>query len=83
MLSLYRNALRLRRSEEALGDGDLTWLDLGPGVLAFTRSPGFACVVNLSSAPIPLPEHDSVLLTSAPLVDGDLPSDTAAWLRLS
>jgi alpha-glucosidase len=82
MLSLYRNALRLRRSEEALGDGDLTWLDLGPGVLAFTRTPGFACVVNLSAAPIPLPEHDGVLLTSNPLVDGDLPPDTAAWLRL-
>ncbi len=82
MLSLYRAALRLRRSEEALGDGDLTWLDLGPGVLAFTRSPGFACVVNLSGAPIPLPEHDSVLLSSNPLSDGDLPSDTAAWLRL-
>ena len=82
MLSFYRTALRLRHSEEALGDGDLTWLDLGPGVLAFTRSPGFACVVNLSTASIPLPAHDSVLLTSNPLVDGELPSDTAAWLRL-
>jgi alpha-glucosidase len=39
-------------------------------------------VVNLSSSPIPLPEHEGVLLTSNPLVDGDLPSDTAAWLRL-
>jgi alpha-glucosidase len=83
MLSLYRTALRLRRSESALGDGDLMWLDLGPGVLAFSRDPGFTCVVNLSDGAIALPAHESVLLTSGPLHDGELPSDTAAWLRTS
>jgi alpha-glucosidase len=73
----------LRRSESALGDGDLMWLDLGPGVLAFSRDPGFTCVVNLSDAAITLPVHESVLLTSGPLHNGELPSDTAAWLRTS
>jgi alpha-glucosidase len=83
MLILYRAALGLRRTEPALGDGDLTWLDLGAGVLAFTRDPGFACVVNLSDADIPLPANAEVLLTSDPLAEGELPPDTAVWLRLA
>ncbi|MGG7463364.1 glycoside hydrolase family 13 protein [Plantibacter sp. YIM 135347] len=30
MLSLYRNALRIRRERVALGDGSLEWIDAGP-----------------------------------------------------
>jgi alpha-glucosidase len=82
MLELYRQALRLRRTEPALGDGTLRWLPSPPGVLAFAREPAFACVVNLSSAAEPLPEHESVLLASQPLDGATLPPDTAAWLRL-
>jgi hypothetical protein len=74
----YRNALRIRR--RLLGDGTLTWLDLGPEVLAFTRDSGLTCVVNLSPAPIPLPPHEKILLTSGPLEENLLPTDTAAWL---
>jgi alpha-glucosidase len=81
MLTLYRTALRLRREQPALGDGELTWLPAEPAVLAFSRGDGFTCVVNLSNAPVPLPEGTQVLLASGPL-DGDglLPADTAAWL---
>jgi alpha-glucosidase len=83
MLELYRTALRIRRAEPALGDGGLRWLPALGGVLAFAREPGFACVLNLSTAAVPLPAHDKVLLASGPL-DGDaLPVDTAAWLRPS
>lgn len=82
MLSLYREALRLRHGEPALGDGSLRWLDAPAGVLAFARGEGFACVLNLSGAPVELPPHDSVLLRSGPLEGGLLPPDTAAWLRL-
>ncbi|GLW07828.1 alpha-glucosidase [Microtetraspora sp. NBRC 13810] len=80
MLTLYRDALRLRA--ELLGDGDLTWLELGQDVLAFTRESGLICVVNLGADPVRLPPHESVLLASNPLAeDGTLPSDTAVWLR--
>ncbi len=80
MLELYRGLLRIRRAE--LGDGMLTWLELGPSVLAFRRESGLACVVNLGAEPVRLPEHDAVLITSGPLTaHGLLPSDTAAWLR--
>jgi alpha-glucosidase len=81
-LELYRAALRIHRAEPGLGDGSLTWLDAPDGVLAFRRADRFACVANLSPAPVPLPDHEEVLLTSAPLEDGCLPSDATAWLRL-
>ncbi|MGW3045491.1 glycoside hydrolase family 13 protein [Kitasatospora sp. NPDC001159] len=81
MLELYRTALRLRRAEEGLGDGPMAWLPGDDGVLAFTRPGRFACVVNLADAPAELPPHRGVLLASAPLERGLLPSDTAVWLR--
>ncbi|GAA4228911.1 alpha-glucosidase [Streptosporangium album] len=79
MLSLYREALRLRREE--LGDGTLNWLDTTDEVLAFTRESGVTCVANLGLEPVRLPPHDAVLLASGPLDGGELPSDTAVWLR--
>jgi alpha-glucosidase len=82
MLERYRAALRIRAAQAALGDGSLRWLDAPDGVLAFAREPGFACVVNLSAAPVELPGHDSVLLTSSPLDATLLPPDTTAWLRM-
>jgi alpha-glucosidase len=82
MLSLYRKALRIRRSEPSLGDGSLRWLESPAGVLAFTRGDEFACVLNLSEFSVDLPPHQSVLLRSGPLDDGLLPPDTAAWFRL-
>ncbi|MEU9430993.1 glycoside hydrolase family 13 protein [Streptomyces sp. NPDC048252] len=82
MLVLYRTALRLRRTEAGLGDGPLEWLPAPAGVLAFRRSPGLICVVNLAAAPATLPEHDHILLASGPLdAEGRLPGDTAIWLR--
>ncbi|SDY25100.1 alpha-glucosidase [Micromonospora pattaloongensis] len=86
MLELYRSALRIRRSEPALGDGTLRWLPAADDVLAFARdgeAVAVACVVNLSDRSVPLPAYESCLLTSGPL-DGELlPPDTAAWLRVA
>ncbi len=83
ILALYRAALRLRRDEPGLGDGSFTWIDAPAGVLAFRRSDEFACVINLSGRPVDPPDHQEVLLASGPLAGGQLPTDTAAWLRLS
>lgn len=84
MLSLYREAIRLRRSEPALRSSALTWRHpTDSAVLSFERGPGFACVVNLAPTPAELPPHREVLLSSGPLPpEGTIPSDTAAWLRL-
>ena len=86
MLSLYREALRIRRSSPGLRDGSMTWQPSADGVLAFDRLPGegaaVRCVANLSAGPVALPPYASVLLASGPLADGSLPPDTTAWLRV-
>ena len=83
MLTLYRQALRLRRSQPELGDGPIRWFETRAGVLAFARGSGFVCVLNLSDAPVVLPPHDRVLLASGPMSGGTLAPDTAVWLGLS
>ena len=81
-LNLYKAALRVRHSTEALGEGRLVWDEDTPaGVLSFTRSPNFRCLTNLSDTPIPLPTHTQVLLASEPLTD-QLPVDATAWLEV-
>ncbi|TCM46715.1 glycoside hydrolase family 13 protein [Kribbella sp. VKM Ac-2568] len=82
-LALYRAALRVRREQEALGEGRMTWDEDAPaGVLSFTRDPGFRCVVNLGEQTIELPDSAEVLLSSEPLVDGKLPADASVWLQV-
>lgn len=81
MLTLYRTALGLRRTEPGFGDGPLTWLPSGPGVLALARGDGPVCVVNLGREPAGPPPHEAVLPASGPLTAGELPPDTAVWLR--
>jgi alpha-glucosidase len=82
-LNLYRTALRIRREHPALGEGRLAWdEEATPGVLSFTRNPGFRCVVNLGDTPVELPAHQRILLSSEPVPDGRLPTDAAAWLEL-
>jgi alpha-glucosidase len=82
MLCLYQNALRIRHSEDALGDAPMTWQPSADGVLAFDRGASFRCVANLSAEPVPLPEHAAALLASGPLDTGLLPPDTTVWLRI-
>jgi alpha-glucosidase len=77
MLSLYRSGLRLRRG---LPDGELEWLSLGEGVLAFRLGTEFTFALNFSATPVPLPPGE-ILLASGPVGGGELPTDTAIWLR--
>jgi alpha-glucosidase len=80
VLALYRSALRIRRELPALGDGDLQWLPAPEGVLAFSRTPGFSCVANVSAEPMALPAGSPVLVSGPLTADGLLPPDTAAWI---
>jgi alpha-glucosidase len=79
-LTLYRDALRIRRAEPALGDGELRWLDGPPDVLVFSRDPGFVCAVNLGDRPVRVPDLRGKLLLSSERTDGSwLGPDEAAW----
>jgi alpha-glucosidase len=80
MLSLYRDALRIRRVHPVLGGtgSELVWLDLGDDVIAFRRQAGFTCIVNLGASSIELPSA-AVVLSSVP-VTGTIPSDATVWL---
>ncbi len=85
MLWLYRNALALRRRHPALGAGDMTWLDVDDGVLAFSRSPDVLCVVNVVDEPVEVPKrlarYDQIMLASTPMEGTALiPGITAVWL---
>jgi alpha-glucosidase len=79
MLSLYREALRLRRAAAGLHATGLEWRAAPEGVLDFDRGSVLRCVVNLSKDVVPL-TAGRVLLSSMPLQDGALPPDTAVWL---
>jgi alpha-glucosidase len=81
MLELYRAALHIRRAVPSLGPVPLSWLPSAPGVVTFARGDDFVCIANTSQLPVALPEHDVLLLASAPIENSLLPADAAAWLR--
>ena len=49
-------------------------------MLHFARSGGIRCITNFGTQPVELPDGQ-VLLSSAQLDGGMLPSDTTVWLR--
>jgi alpha-glucosidase len=80
-LSLYRQALELRRAHPGFVGEQLEWYGAPAGCFAYRRpDTTLVCALNTSAAPVPLPPGDP-LLSSAPLTDdGQLPPDTAVWL---
>jgi alpha-glucosidase len=82
MLHLYREAIALRRLIPALASSDFRWLPTEPGVLAFTRGDGFACVVNCSSRPVCTPVDGDLMHASDPEAGEKLPPNSAAWFLL-
>jgi alpha-glucosidase len=85
MLSLYKQALAIRKADEALGDGPFEWIDLGPGALAFRRADDFICVTNFADQALELPRGELILASTELSDAGDgirkLPTDSTAWLR--
>jgi alpha-glucosidase len=78
-LSFFQHALELRRSRAEFAGERIEWLEAPQGALAFARDDGLCCVLNAGKRPVPLPDGEPIL-TSAPLVDGELPGNAAAWL---
>ncbi|WP_433871734.1 DUF3459 domain-containing protein [Saccharopolyspora sp. CA-218241] len=79
-LSLYRHAMEARAAHPAFRGEEIEWFGAPEGCFAFRRvGSTLICALNTSTAPVPLPPGE-VLLSSRPLVDGQLPVGTAAWL---
>ncbi|HEU0086092.1 MAG TPA: glycoside hydrolase family 13 protein [Pseudonocardiaceae bacterium] len=81
-LSLYRQALELRREHPAFAGTELEWYGAPPGCFAFRRkNSGLVCALNTSAVAVALPPGD-LLLASGPLPADDetLPPNTAVWL---
>ncbi len=78
-LSFFRRALELRRGRGEFDGGELDWLTAPRDALIFRRGGAVVCVLNAGERPMALPPGE-VILASAPLVDGQLPPDSAAWL---
>jgi alpha-glucosidase len=77
-LNLYRRALTLRGRPFA--GNDFGWVDSESSVLHFACGDGVRCVTNFGADLASLPPGE-VILSSAPLADGRLASDTTVWLR--
>jgi alpha-glucosidase len=81
-LNFFRELLRLRRELPDLHDADVqvSFVDAPAGCLGYRRG-NLSVWLNAGEAPAQLPAGD-VVLASGPLPDtGELPPDTAVWLR--
>jgi alpha-glucosidase len=81
-LNLYRKALAIRKSLPGLGDGPMSWVDAPEYVVAFSRPGNFYCYLNLGPD-LKLPKEAQILVSSTPIKDGLLPTDTAVWFTLN
>jgi alpha-glucosidase len=77
-LNLYRELLRQRRAQ-GLSSGQFDWVEEAPEDTIWFRCAGVTVIANLGDAPVPVPEGLRVLVASGP-VEGEIPTDTAAWL---
>lgn len=77
---MYRAALSKRRTHE-LGTGTLGWVSEyanSPDVLAFVNG-DVLVLTNYAATPVPVPAGLTVVLSSGPLADAGVPSDTTIW----
>ena len=81
MLSLYRRSLEIRASDQDLSSESFTWLQSPDSVLAFRRGNRFVSMTNFGPDGTSVPDDAELLLSSAELVDGELPPDATAWWR--
>lgn len=79
-LTLYRQAVELRRTHPGFHGAHLEWFGAPEGCLAFRRGgDGIICAINGTSAPVPLPPGE-LLLASQPLQNGQLTARSTALL---
>ena len=75
-LAMYKACLAHRRDFQ-LGSGRISWVDLGPDIVAFDNGP-VRVIANLSATPVQFTGR--VLVSSAP-VHSVIPPSTTAWIE--
>lgn len=79
-LSFFRRIIELRKARSEFDGTQVEWLPAPRDALILRRrGGGLVCALNAGSRPIALPPGE-LIMSSAPLVDGQLPPDAAAWL---
>jgi alpha-glucosidase len=76
---MYRAAIALRK-EWFEGDEELTWLDLGAGVLAFRRGNGKVCALNYGASPVAV-RSGRIVLSSVPGDGEAIEPEACAWIE--
>lgn len=78
-LSFFRRMIEIRSDRNEFDGTQIDWLAAPADVLIFRAAAAGWCALNASGVPVPLPPGE-LILCSAPLRDGQLPPDAAAWL---
>jgi alpha-glucosidase len=77
-LEMYRTAIALRK-EWFEADEELTWLDLGAGVLAFQRGNGKICALNYGASPAAM-TMGRIVSSSVPCDGEVIEPESCAWI---
>ncbi|OBB84204.1 alpha-amylase [Mycobacterium sp. 852002-30065_SCH5024008] len=78
--AFFQHVIEVRKERTEFDGEEIDWLAAPRHALIFRRRGGGAvCAVNAGRRPIPLPPGE-LIVASAPLVDGKLAPDAAAWL---
>ncbi|WP_067477300.1 glycoside hydrolase family 13 protein [Dietzia timorensis] len=87
MLTLYREAIALRKSFAGYREPDITWHDAPNGCLSWSYDGGVHLLLNATSTPVDFAHlapagarEDEIILVSTSLEGGDVPANTAVWL---
>ncbi|NNN08686.1 MAG: alpha-glucosidase, partial [Acidimicrobiaceae bacterium] len=79
-LHFTRRALKVRRESKFSLFDNFEWVELGEDVLAFDRG-DIRCIVNFGATSLTLAPDALVVVASADVSAGKLPTDVGVWLR--
>ncbi|MFZ3020816.1 MAG: DUF3459 domain-containing protein, partial [Candidatus Nanopelagicaceae bacterium] len=81
-LNLYREALRIRKTNSHLRDSFFRWVESTESRFIFSRrdDDAFLCIVTFDASETLPPDYE-VLLSSQEIRTDQIPPDTAVWLQ--
>jgi alpha-glucosidase len=77
MLNYYRKAIAMRK--ELCVNEEIEFVDAPKGVIGFKRGVNWSVFTNFNETPVALPSG-KVLISSAPIANGQIPASATVWL---